>query len=67
VTFLRDENAGMQVMIDHLRHSNRKVRKSATPFTAEEVRQLNMAFHPDANLSAEKRTELFKLWNSKVA
>ena len=44
----------------------RKQRKSATPFTKAELRQLSMAFHPDANLSVEKRTELFKLWNSKV-
>jgi hypothetical protein len=38
----------------------------ATPFTKDELRQLSMAFHPDANLTTEKRTELFKLWNSKV-
>jgi hypothetical protein len=44
----------------------RKTHKSATPFTKAELRQLSMAFHPDANLSVEKRTELFKLWNSKV-
>ena len=44
----------------------RKSHKSATPFTKAELRQLSMAFHPDANLTTEKRTELFKLWNSKV-
>jgi hypothetical protein len=44
----------------------RKTHKSATPFTKDELRQLSLAFHPDANLSVEKRTELFKLWNSKV-
>jgi hypothetical protein len=43
-----------------------KPHKSATPFTKAELRQLALAFHPDANLSVEKRTELFKLWNSKV-
>jgi hypothetical protein len=44
----------------------RKTHKSATPFTKAELRQLALAFHPDANLSVEKRTELFKLWNSKA-
>jgi hypothetical protein len=65
VTELREELGWTKEELE-LETKVRKSKRSNHPFTPAEVRQLSMAFHPDANLTTEKRTELFKLWNSKV-
>lgn len=45
---------------------NKSTRK-VEPLSKDEYRQLCAAFHPDVNLSPEKRTELSALWNSKAS